>query len=330
MSSFRSELTRNPLQEQDPLKLLGPHVPSLVHEYCTLEDNINLCVVRKAPSNYKSLYDASETALEEDIGGFVINVYSKYKSDPDLSQEMIRLFFQPASEVKRAQFFNSVQAFCQITDKGFKAIAESPNMKGLSTLVIRMCTHLTDKGIKAIAKSSSMAGLRILILSQCNKLSDKGVNAIAKSGHLEKLKVLMFNRCSKLSDQGVRAIAGSRKMAGLATLRLSWCTLLTDEAPRALTKSEYLHLKNLDFSGCLITDDGVEAVALATNMIDLQTFNLNKCVMVTDRAIRTIITSPCLKKLLKLGLTDNDLTKETRVQVHAMLKQNKQSRVEVN
>lgn len=445
------KLTQKPLKQQDPLKFLGPNIPSLIHEYCTLEDNINLCAVRKDPSDYKNLSNSSETALQEDIDSFVINMHSQYKSDPDISQDLIKLFFQHASDKKRSQFFNSIKSFCleevklkvssnqaalsatssfishiisaiaslpnlqtlnlsnfnvisdediqiiaksphmaglqtlilsycnkltdkaaeaiacsdfirlqnlhiigcqEITDNGIKAIAKSPHMKGLQTLrlskskvgdqgvkaiaespfmeglhslILRKCSNLTNGGIKAIAKSPYKAGLRTLILSRCTKLNDKGIKAITKSHYMEGLRTLILSRCNNLSNYGVKAIASSPYMTGLETLKLSFCNLLTDEAAKAIAGSHYIHLKSLDFSGCLITDEGVEAIALAPNMAYLQTLKLNWCGQVTDGGIKAVIKSPYLKKLLKSELINNQLTRETTDLVKAMLEKNRQS-----
>lgn len=299
------KLSRDPLKRQDPLKSFHSDASSLVHAYCSMDDNINLCIVRKDPSAFKTVPGSIDTATVDDMDRFVKNVYCKYKSDPDVSKDMIGLFFQHASEKQQHHFFNTVKNFCNLTfhSKGGRdqvnlshfvshMISAISSLPSLQTLNLSEFNLITDKDIEIIAGSPYMTSLRTLILNFCNKLTDESAKAIASSDSI-RLHSLHFVGCPELTNQGVKEIAASSHMADLQTLILSRCRSLTDKAVATIARSHYMNnLQTLALSFCnKLTNEGIKAIASSPHMINLKTLRLQYCIQLTDKAAKAIADS---------------------------------------
>ncbi|KAG6409488.1 hypothetical protein SASPL_127528 [Salvia splendens] len=137
---------------------------------------------------------------------------------------------------------------------------------GLSMLG-RLCTKLTHvelRGVEGVTDAGLLplvqtpeAGLAKVNLSGCVNLTDNVVAKIA-SLHGETLEVLNLERCSGISDVSLMSIATN-------------CSVL----------------RELDVSGCRVTDLGVALLARA-EQLRLQVLSLVGCSLVSDRSLLSL------------------------------------------
>lgn len=85
---------------------LHPDELGLVHAFCSMEDSINLSLAGTNISP-KVLAGSIANASFANITDFVTHVRERFATDPDISQNMIRMFFQHASESQQEHFFLS-------------------------------------------------------------------------------------------------------------------------------------------------------------------------------------------------------------------------------
>jgi hypothetical protein len=148
----------------------------------------------------------------------------------------------------------------RIGDAGVIALAGSPRLANLTTLLLSSC-DIGDEGIQALAQSPHLSNLTRLELWG-NRIGDEGLKALAGCPHLANLQFLDLG-CNRIGDEGIKALAGSPHFARLGEL-LIVSNHIGDEGALALASSPYLAnlawLKPLDNR---ITEKGADALKKA-------------------------------------------------------------------
>jgi hypothetical protein len=130
---------------------------------------------------------------------------------------------------------------CQISDTDLQAaLVASPHLSRLTALEFHDC-GISDTGLQALADSPSLTHLTTLILEgewetgPANDVSDAGIQALASSPHLVGLTTLNLQGCGiYIGDEGARALAMSPYLRRLTTLHLCAGGRLNDETKRIM------------------------------------------------------------------------------------------------
>ena len=165
------------------------------------------------------------------------------------------------------------------------------------------------EGARALAGSPHVAGLRTLVLP-CHRLGPSGTRALVESPHLAALEDLDLGS-NGIGDQGARALAAA---AGLQTLRGLdlWANGITAEGARALARSPHLAgLTRLDLACNAIGASGARAFADSPHLRALKQLDL-ACADIGPAGGRALAESPHLGALERLGLAHNGTDDETK------------------
>lgn len=243
-------------EKKDPLRFLYPVEIALVHRYCSMEDSINLSLAGTDISS-EVLADSIATATLDDIHDFVTHARERFKSDCHFSKNILKMFFQHASEAQQEHFFSLL---VNQDDLFFSHIISAlPN--DITHLTLGNYIYIKDHHVKEIAHNPRMTHLRSLDLSRGFRLTDLAIQAIAGSSYMASLQCLDLFNCFKLTDLTVQAIASSSHMAGLKSLNLSFCLCLTNLGVQAIVNSPHIgRLQNLELLCSIVDDETIKAI----------------------------------------------------------------------
>ncbi|KAM9816331.1 F-box and leucine-rich repeat protein 13 [Syngnathus typhle] len=167
----------------------------------------------------------------------------------------------------------NVSYCCQITDAAISVIGH--RFTKLSHLNLSYCEQLTDVALESLMGSSitslDLSGwniqddglaaleevpLKKLILAECINITDVGLENLCK--YLTDLEYVDVSGCLELSDQAIKSF--SFYCRGLFTLRVAGCPKITDMGMQCLSHGAAQYLRELDVSGCTLTDRGVRYI----------------------------------------------------------------------
>ncbi|XP_061533125.1 F-box and leucine-rich repeat protein 13 isoform X1 [Phycodurus eques] len=167
----------------------------------------------------------------------------------------------------------NVSYCCQITDAAISVIGH--RFTRLSHLNLSYCEQLTDAALECLMGSSitslDISGCNIqddglaaleevplkkLILGECINITDVGMENLCK--YVTDLEYVDVSGCSELSDQAIKAF--SFYCRGLFTLRMAGCPKMTDMAMQCLSHGAAQYLRELDVSGCTLTDRAIRYI----------------------------------------------------------------------
>jgi uncharacterized protein (TIGR02996 family) len=95
-----------------------------------------------------------------------------------------------------------------VGDEGAAALASSPHLRNLRTLVLRS-NGIGDHGATALARSTALGQLSVLSLAS-NRVQDEGVLALAASPHLAHLRLLNLEG-NRIGHQGLPALRAAAR-----------------------------------------------------------------------------------------------------------------------
>lgn len=195
-----------------------------------------------------------------------------------------------------------------IRDGEVKALCDAfAKMKGsLVALDLAHCTGITAAGFEMIFRK--LNSLTTLVIRGCTGLEDQCFAEL----ELEecKLQHLDVSDCP-IGDAALLTL-GKTEQQNLIELQFDGCTAITDSGLQALVKG-CVALESLSLSDCFhITDDAVVAIAFALGASNpageykpatLRTLSLQRCVLLTDKALQCICASnPNLHTLNLFGI----------------------------
>jgi uncharacterized protein (TIGR02996 family) len=192
---------------------------------------------------------------------------------------------------------------CGLGDAGVQALAESPELAGLTALDVGV-NRVGPAGLEALAASPHMANLTELRAGG-NTARDAGAKALASSPHLTGLTVLDLSN-NGLGGPGVRTVAESPNLAGLRALSLA-SNYVGPPGLRALGASPVLaRLRSLDLGGIRLDADGARLLAEGPMLGRLAELFLpgNR---LGDAGAAALAASPHLRHLTTLDLSDNGI-----------------------
>ncbi|XP_019743745.1 F-box/LRR-repeat protein 13 [Hippocampus comes] len=139
-------------------------------------------------------------------------------------------------------------SYCeQLTDVALEYLMGS----SISSLDISGC-NIQDDGLAALEE----VPLKRLIIAECINITDVGMENLCK--YLTDLEYVDVSGCLELSDQAVKAF--SFYCRGLLTLRVAGCLKVTDMAMQCLSHGAAQYLRELDVSGCTLTDRAIRYI----------------------------------------------------------------------
>jgi uncharacterized protein (TIGR02996 family) len=222
----------------------------------------------------------------------------------------------------------------QLTDHGAKLLADWPSLGQVRRLDLQY-NQVTATGVRALVESPHVCGLRTLNLSN-NNLGDQGIQALTVFGHLTELKRLALRR-TEFGSAGLEMLRGwsafpqltdpesvstsridapiiEHAIKGGATLVLramqhGWAT----ETFTALAQAR--GLKELRIQGdaqTRITLAQIAALSRSQRLTGLRKLELRQ-VGLTDEYLEILLTSPIIRGLDTLLLSDNRLSDKTGV-----------------
>jgi hypothetical protein len=114
------------------------------------------------------------------------------------------------------------------TDAGLAALAKSPHLGALETLVVSDATNVTVQGVLTVLRSAKLGRIEELDIRGIS-LDDEGAARVAASAGAARLKRLYLGRWyyqdANLGDAAALALAASRHLRGLELLRLDRMSL---------------------------------------------------------------------------------------------------------
>ncbi|MBA3816265.1 MAG: hypothetical protein H0X29_07045 [Parachlamydiaceae bacterium] len=152
------------------------------------------------------------------VMAFVENARDQFKSDCNISKQMIAIYFKNAGLNAQNSFFS----FLRPDDDIFFSHIISSLPQSMTHCNLARCALLQDQHVEMIV--NRLKKLQSLDISYCPLLTDKTIESIAKS----QLQILALAGCN-LTNQGAAKIFGGLIMESLETLDLSRCNNLTDE-----------------------------------------------------------------------------------------------------
>ncbi|XP_051917640.1 dynein regulatory complex subunit 6 [Hippocampus zosterae] len=139
-------------------------------------------------------------------------------------------------------------SYCeQLTDVALEYLMGS----SISSLDISGC-NIQDDGLAALEE----VPLKRLIIAECINITDVGMENLCK--YLTDLEYVDVSGCLELSDQAVKAF--SFYCRGLLTLRVAGCQKVTDMGMQCLSHGAAQYLRELDVSGCTLTDRAIRYI----------------------------------------------------------------------
>jgi hypothetical protein len=157
-----------------------------------------------------------------------------------------------------------------IGNEGVKALVSAPwklELLDVST------NQLEDAALFAIAESPHLGSLKTLVLGS-GIFTPKGLEALAKSKALPALETLKFDG-SQLGPKGLAAFLNALKLPKLTSLGLSLTGLGDEGAKLIATSKNAAQLTSLELQDNKITQQGVTALAESTQLSRLQRLLLN-------------------------------------------------------
>ncbi|XP_077371795.1 F-box and leucine-rich repeat protein 13 [Festucalex cinctus] len=167
----------------------------------------------------------------------------------------------------------NVSYCCQITDAAISVIGH--RFIKLSHLNLSYCEQLTDAALESLMGTSisslDISGCNIqddglaaleevplkkLIIAECINITDVGMENLCK--YLTDLEYVDVSGCLELSDLAIKAF--SFYCRGLFTLRVAGCTKITDMGMQCLSHGAAQYLRELDVSGCTLTDRAIRYI----------------------------------------------------------------------
>ncbi|KAH6782888.1 EIN3-binding F box protein 1 [Perilla frutescens var. hirtella] len=193
----------------------------------------------------------------------------------------------------------------RITQCGVFGILASCGGK-LKALALSNCLGLRDMDF-GFPSASLRSSLRSLTIHNCPGFADSGLSMLGRS--CPKLSHVDLSGLHGITDSGLLPLV-QRPEAGLVKVNLSGCVNLTDNVVAEITRLhgqtlEVLNLEScssitdvslisiatncsllreLDVSGCRISDSGIAVVAMA-EQLSLQVFSLAGCLLVSDESL---------------------------------------------
>ena len=153
----------------------------------------------------------------------------------------------------------------------FKELFEIPEVAAMKTLVIGDNHH--SKVARGIAESPQLSGLKTLMLRN-NRLKDADAKLLAEASHLSNVSMLSLADNRDISSVGIEAIVNSPIFKNLSTLFLN-CNDFESDGGEFLAKAKYLkHLRWLDLFGCDVNDAGLKAMVESGKLNKLEIFDV--------------------------------------------------------
>lgn len=179
-----------------------------------------------------------------------------------------------------------------LIDSGFTLL---PFQK-LQTLSVEWCYMLGDKSIKHVCQC--VPNLEQLDISRCFSITNESLKCIAKS--LNCLKSLNIAHCSSVTDEGIQALA-SQHLSHLKRLNLSYC-ILSDQALNEFTERSAFDLFELNLNFCWTLCHSIPE--LVQSFSNLQSLSLSGCYMVTEKGFLAISEHLKYLKNLQIAFCD--------------------------
>ena len=160
-----------------------------------------------------------------------------------------------------------------VSDEGAEALAETPNLHGLTDLILRSdmqpftdCVHAAGAG--ALARGRSLTRLRYLDLAG-HYIGDAGLVELARSPVARTVEHLDVsdNDIGELGDSGVEAVVESAEFARLGVLNLGRNTLGRLGAEALARWPRLARLDAVDLTGCDLSE-GVREILLRSRYAD--------------------------------------------------------------
>ena len=152
-----------------------------------------------------------------------------------------------------------------------KELFEIPEVAAMKTLVIG--DNHQSKVARAIAESPQMSDLKTLLLRN-NRLKDADAKLLAEAKHLDKVSMLSLADNRDLTSVGIEAIVNSPTFKNISTLFLN-CNDFESDGGEFFAKAKYLkHLRWLDLFGCNVNDAGLNAIAESGKFDKLEAIDL--------------------------------------------------------
>ena len=189
------------------------------------------------------------------------------------------------------------------------ATMASGNGRQLQSIRLTGCAAVTDEAVEAIAAACGES-LIALALGGCRGVSDISAQALAESA--PRLEALEFDGCDRVSDVGVAALF--ENLPRLAQLSVRGCPAISDEGMQRISETPvvwgskrrtFAGLVSLSLAGCNVSDIAVAAVC--SSCVNLQQFDIARCLRITDLAFGSIAGLEALDALTVSGcprLTD--------------------------
>lgn len=190
---------------------------------------------------------------------------------------------------------------CQITDRGFIALANSQYLTNLRDLSfgIGIGMYLREKGIRAIFQSPNFAGLRS-IFADGDPYGESLVMELARSPHIRQFRSLYVS--SSITDRAASALATSSVCKSLVHLALGGNEKMGSQGAIALASSEqFSDLRFLDLSGTKLGPDAVRTLAFSTRFPRLRVLNISRN-PIGDEGGKALCESPDLARIRGLVL----------------------------
>ena len=152
-----------------------------------------------------------------------------------------------------------------------KQLFEIPEVATMKTLVIG--DEHQSKVARAIAESPQLNGIQTLLLRN-NRLKDSDAKLLAESKHLGEVKMLSLSNNRDITSVGIEEIGNSPTFKNLTTLILNSNDFESDGG-EFIAKAKYLkRLRWLDLAHCNISDRGVHAMVESGKLDKLETFDV--------------------------------------------------------
>lgn len=202
--------------------------------------------------------------------------------------------------------------FNPIGENGIAALADSPHVANLETLLLAGCCFSPD-GLARLAESKHLRKVRRLDLSY-NQFHTADFRVFVDSPLLRGLELLELQG-TQIGPAGVAALAASPnaenlKLLDLCGSRYEAPPLLDDEAARKLARSKHLaRLEHLFLRQNEIGRVGASTLAKSKHLTSLRTLSLSLN-PIGDHGAHALASSPHLKHLTALDLRNCQITSD--------------------
>jgi uncharacterized protein (TIGR02996 family) len=191
--------------------------------------------------------------------------------------------------------------YTDLTLDGLRRLAATPELSRIQTLNLQG-NELATEGVRMIARSPHAAGLKKLELPD-NNISDEAMRELAESPNLTGLREL----CLIMNEIGPAGVAALVKTSALASLtRLLFDSPIGPYGARHLAEMGSTSLRELDLRGCEIGDEGLTALAMSSNLVEVTALELAGN-GISDAGAKALAESPYLQNLVVLDLSSNSI-----------------------